>query len=433
MLKILCTGDIHIGRRPTRLPEYVKGRLVSTAAVWDEIVHYAVDHEVDALVLTGDIVDLDNRYFEAYGPLERGFKHLAEAGIETVAVSGNHDFDVLPRLADNLGDMGFHLIGRHGRWERFILYRGGSAVLQVDGWSFPREHVYQNPLSQYDLPPGGDLPCIGLLHADLDNPGSPYAPVKMEELRQIPLSIWLLGHIHKAKSWLDDAGAAICYPGSPQALDPGEMGAHGAWLVELSRSTGPKINFIPLARVRYEHLTVDLSDVEDRACFESKVTETLRASLEEAVIGAGPLWHLRYRLTLKGRTKLHGQLETLAAELPESLSLTLGQVDATVEKVTIHTRPIVNLEALARGSDPVGLLANFLLALDEDGGYGVYGDFMGEVQDKLGDLYRASAYRQLRSAQTNSQAPGAERVVEILKREGVKLLDQLLNQKVSRE
>src|SRR3954469_17173730 len=111
-VRVLATGDIHIGRCSTKTDE--PGW--PCAQAWDDLVRLAIDERVDLVALSGDIVDRENRYYEAIGPLERGLRALAKEGIPVFAVSGNHDHDVLPRVADALGgfDSGFRLLGRGG-------------------------------------------------------------------------------------------------------------------------------------------------------------------------------------------------------------------------------------------------------------------------------------------------------------------------------
>src|SRR5690606_34254660 len=138
-MKLLCTGDLHLGRRSSRLPSHLDGRTHSCAGCWDQVVALALEESVDVVALSGDLVDRDNRFYEAVGPLESGLRRLADAGIEIVAVAGNHDHDVLPRLVDALGPEAFRLLGRGGVWERATVRRGGR-VLHIDGWSFPEPY-----------------------------------------------------------------------------------------------------------------------------------------------------------------------------------------------------------------------------------------------------------------------------------------------------
>lgn len=52
--------------------------------MWETIVERAVTEKVDVVALSGDVVDHDNRFFEAAGSLERGILRLADKDIDTV-------------------------------------------------------------------------------------------------------------------------------------------------------------------------------------------------------------------------------------------------------------------------------------------------------------------------------------------------------------
>jgi hypothetical protein len=186
-VRVLATSDIHIGRCSTKTDD--PGRW-PCARAWEDFYRMAIDEKVDLVALSGDVVDLENRYYEALGPLERGLRALAAEGISVFAVSGNHDYDVLPRVANALGgpDSGFHLLGSGGRWEETDFARDGNVQLRIQGWSFPGRYVRGDPLADYQLsPPGDSVPTLGLQHADLDVAESVYAPVASVALRARPV------------------------------------------------------------------------------------------------------------------------------------------------------------------------------------------------------------------------------------------------------
>ena len=166
-VKILSTADLHIGRTPTRVPDAIRTQS-SCARMWSAVVELAIREEVDLVTLSGDVVDHANRFFEATGPLETGIAQLAAAGIDTYAVAGNHDYDVLPRIVDAVGTDRFHLLGRHGQWESVDFVRDGKPELRIWGWSFPDRHFETNPLAGWAGEVDDQLPSVGLLHADLD-------------------------------------------------------------------------------------------------------------------------------------------------------------------------------------------------------------------------------------------------------------------------
>ena len=83
--RILFVGDIHLGRRPGGLPGNLEQHGLSVAeltpaAAWRSTVDWAVAHDVDAVVLAGDVVESDNARFEAYGRLREGAERLLRGG-----------------------------------------------------------------------------------------------------------------------------------------------------------------------------------------------------------------------------------------------------------------------------------------------------------------------------------------------------------------
>jgi DNA repair exonuclease SbcCD nuclease subunit len=179
-VRILFVGDMHLGRLPSRVPPAAldKGgmnlRDIGPAGTWERIVDVAIEHEVDAVALAGDLVERDNAMFEAYGPLATGVRKLVEQDIVVAGVAGNHDTRVLPKLAAEID--GFHLLGTGGTWSMLPVSGDDGLSINLVGWSFPYHHHTASPLKT--APPQPDGITFGLLHADLLDAGSRYAPVK---------------------------------------------------------------------------------------------------------------------------------------------------------------------------------------------------------------------------------------------------------------
>jgi DNA repair exonuclease SbcCD nuclease subunit len=437
---VLCTGDLHVGRRPSRLADGVDARGWSCACVWNDIVDYAVRERVDLLLISGDWVDHDNRFYEAFGPLERGLRRLEQAGVDTLAVAGNHDYDVLPRLAtqlagDGAGNKHFRLLGRDGRWERHTVRRDGRPPVHVDGWSFPRESVLENPLRDYPRPAGaGDgCPVIALLHADLDQPQSRYAPVAISDLRgAAAVTLWLLGHIHAGKLHDSGAGPLVLYPGSPQAMDPGEPSQHGPWLLEID-GTARRVRpvHLPMSKVRYDRLTVDVTGVATDQDLEATLSRAIRQHAASLADCCGPLEYASLRLVLTGRSPLHRRLRACCEPIRADLQVHEGNFCVRVERIEVETRPAFDLEQLARNNDAPAVLARVLLGLEARGPGGVAdaGDgadaLLSEVAQRLADVYGAKAYRNI----ATDPPPDAAAARRVLARQAYLLLDELLAQR----
>lgn len=425
-MKLLCAGDLHIGRRSSKLPDSLDGPAHSCAAAWDAVVETALAERVDVVALSGDLVDQANRFFEAIGPLERGLRRLLAAGIDTFAVAGNHDHHVLPQLAETLASERFHLLGHDGRWERRTVERDGRPTLHVDGWSFPSEHVAENPLDTYDPPPAGGTPVLGLLHADLDQPGSQYGPVTLSDLQRQPVTLWLLGHIHAGAIYAREGAPPVIYPGSPQAMDPGETGVHGVVLAEIDRSGRVTTRRIPLSSVCYLALDVDMRDVETDDDARDRVYGALREAVERDEHRYERLACLSCRLTLTGRTPLHGRLRQILGAAEEDLNLTAPSgLEAVVERIDYQTRPALDLEQLAARNDPPGEVARVIQAIEAGEAREQYGELVDGTLRQLRSIHRSRFFQDLPA----DAEPDEADALGFLQAEAWSLLDALIAQK----
>ena len=420
-MRILCTGDLHIGRRPSRLPGNASAAH-SCAAIWAAIVDTAVARGVDLVAISGDLVDRSNRFFEASAPLADGLRRLAQSGIQTVLVAGNHDHDVLPRLVDAVGTPLVRLLGRGGRWERCTI-RGAEHAVHVDGWSFPQEHVTRCPLDDYRAAAPDGVPVLGLLHADLGQTTSHYAPVTLPALRQAGCAFWLLGHIHARALHDEHATAPVLYPGSPQPMDPGEAGGHGASVLTLRPGERPTVEHLSLATVRYDTVTLSLDGQTDSSIIETLALQALESHLD-AVLATGhaPAW-LSCRLRLIGRCALRGEVERQLAPLLEYAPVVRDGATLCVERVDVALTQPVDLEELARASDAPGLLARLILALDADALDARETAFLRDACGRVADVGQLKSYRGLTPVDDES---GDRIARDALRRHADALLGQLL-------
>ena len=423
-IRLLVSGDLHLGRFPARAP--VSDPDLSAEYVWELIVAYAVDQRVDALVLTGDVVDRENRFFESFGPLRRGLERLAAAGIPSFAVAGNHDFDVLPALHDSLKAKGFHLVGRGGSWETVPLLIGGQPSLFFTGWSFPSPAVNVSPLDDFEMP-ATELPVIGLVHGDLNQRTSRYAPLALADLRSEPVAAWLLGHIHKPGVEKHRNGI-ILYPGSPQPLGPKEEGAHGPWLIDVDPSGGVRAEQVPFATLRFGECEVDLEGVASRDEFRNRVIAAAEDHVRKLADEFDSLKHVIYTLRYVGRTSLHREIEGLDLQVRKEIPV--GRITASITGSSIEARPALDLENLARGNDPLGVLAKLILDLDAGRADGTSAKLVRRSHEEIDLLQRKAAYSPLRSAE-DFPGPDSEAIQQMLRDQALLLLDELHGQKVA--
>lgn len=360
-IKILAAADLHLGKRTSGLAIF--GDNCSTRATWVRMVDFAIDRGVDMMLLAGDVVDQNNRYFEASGALQEGFRRLGEAGIDVFVVTGNHDFDVLPQILRNHPFPRVRQLGADGRWEAVRYERSGEA-LQLVGWSYPRREVLVNPL--LGLAEGvvnGDYLSVGLLHADVDKLDSRYGPVALNDLQRSPVNVWILGHIHKPIVYSGDK--FIRYPGSPQALSAKETGSHGALLLTVDGGRIAGAENLVFSNCRFERLEIEVTDVDTEERFRGLMETAISADANPHLSELDGVVYLVYDVLLTGRNNLGREIAGWAEPLAASSELLLAcGARVRVRNVALAIRPPVgDLEGLARERSPAGVLAEAILAI----------------------------------------------------------------------
>ncbi len=410
--RLLAIGDIHLGRLSGRLPASLDPASLGPDAALRAAVQAALEHEVAAVLLAGDVADTSRDLFHALGALAEALAPLTAAGVPVHAVAGNHDHDVLPRLAAQLPNL--RILGAGGRWEQVTVEGAGDPV-RILGWSFPDRHHHTSPAR--DLPrlqPGP--PTVGLLHADLGAPASAYAPVTAGELRAAGEVRWLLGHVHQPSLRADDERPG--YLGSLQGLDPGETGARGPWLVTAAGGM-IQLEHLSLAPLRWEVRPLEVTAMaEPRLELQEQAFAVLATLAAELDAAGDPATAVGVRLRLTGRAAAPDALAAAAAELLDTgRTVTAGARQLFIDRVILDVEPVHDLAALARRDDPPGLLARTLLDVRDGGGEALLAD----AARTLLEVGRASNFQRLAAA-----PPDAEALRQRLLQNGYQLLSTLL-------
>jgi len=207
-----------------------------------------------------------------------------------------------------------------------------------------------------------------MVHGDLNVADSVYAPLPREHMLAKRVTGWLLGHIHAPMVDEPDGRPFILYPGSPQSLDPGETGVHGAVVIEFEHGRCLGVRRVPLSTVRFDRLDVDVSGVENLTDLTSRVRHEVETFADRAAReGDDRLKHLVLRLALHGQSPIAGELGSEAQRIREDFEMEAAGVRCSVDGVVLRVLPSIDLDALSRAGTPPGMLASVLLELRQDG------------------------------------------------------------------
>lgn len=287
-MRLLHAADLHldsplhsVGLRDAVLGERL--RHASRVAL-RRIVDAAIEHEVDALLLAGDIFDDGAPDMVARTALVGELARLAAAGIPTVLIRGNHDALLDHARHGPLGET-VHLLDA----DRPSVRIGGATF---HGLSFTKRHAAKSMLPHYPEPEPGRI-NVGLKHTSLGGAAGhdPYAPCAEADLLGHGYDYWALGHIHRRSEMRRDRALAVM-PGIPQGRHAREPGRGGATLVTID-GEGPRAEAIPVAALSFGALEIELAWDEDQVAR----LERIRAALA----GAARAEHdVALRITLSG-------------------------------------------------------------------------------------------------------------------------------------
>jgi exonuclease SbcD len=324
-MRLLHTSDWHVGKT-------LKGRsrLDEQEQVLREIVGIAREHEVDAVLVAGDLYDTAAPSAQAQQLVVRTLMGLARDGAEVIAIAGNHDhpaaIDAYRPLA---GAAGITLVGtvrtaaRGGVVEFTAKSTGERATLAVLPFLSQRyavraaELVANTPAENtgaYDqqlrdilgaLTAGFRADSVNLVMAHLTVlngvfGGGERAAQSIFEYA-VPATIFpieshyvALGHLHRRQRI--DAPCPVHYCGAPLAIDFGEQdNTSVVCLVEASPGTPAQVTDIPITtgrRLRTLRGTVaELAALAEQAgddYLRVWVREPARAGLREEVVALLP-------------------------------------------------------------------------------------------------------------------------------------------------
>ena len=432
---IIAIGDVHLGTSCSGVPGIVSSwgidpSELSPATALELAADLAVEEQVDAVLFAGDVVESTNARFEALPPLEKCIRRLLDAGIDVIAVAGNHDVEALPRLASLLE--GFTLLGAGGRWESRTIAKDKAPVAEIIGWSFGERYVRQSPVAQLLSEPleplSTSVPRIGLLHADLNASGGTYAPIRQVELDDTGFDAWLLGHIHKP-SIENLSGRADSRPsgylGSLIGLDPSETGPHGPWILRVREGGGLHLEHVPLAPLRWEQVSISVEglehveDVADRLMSEA-------ANHVRRIGQEGPMPRavgLIARLT--GPSPCHEDIgKRIAAGEWKDLGRVVDGTAVFFSKITAAMTPRLDLVEIARGDDPAALMARRLMALERDDD--LSRNLLEQARAALGDIARDERWSPIDEHRSATDPLSDEALRDVLIRSGMTALNAML-------
>ena len=266
-MKIIHSADQHLdSRMKTHLGDgRARERKNELLKTFMNMVSYAAEHGVEAILLCGDLFDTKTVAASERKAVEAAI--VDNPSITFFYLKGNHDNNSflasLEEAPSNLklfgeGWTGYHIGNR-------ITVTGAELFSENSG-------ILYNSLSLN----ASDINIV-MLHGQENNYGvkDKTEIVALGELRNKNIDYLALGHIHSYKRETLDARGVYCYSGCLEGRGFDECGDKGFVLLDINEDTGAVASeFIPFASRRLHEIHLDISDCMNtpdiKALFDSR-------------------------------------------------------------------------------------------------------------------------------------------------------------------
>ncbi len=298
--RFLHAADLHLGSPLLGLAQKdgdVAARFArASREAFEDLVTRALEEEIAFAVIAGDVFDGDWRDASIGLFFNRQLARLANRGVPTYFLRGNHDADSVVTRSLTWPDSVVEFSTRRPETHRLEALR-----VALHGRGFPRREVAENYAVDYPEPVPGWF-NIGVLHTACGRAGHEnYAPCTAAELAAKGYDYWALGHVHAFEIVSRDPW--IVYPGNLQGRSVRECGEKGAVFVDVADGRVDGVRRVATDRARWAEVVVDAEAHDDEASLMRAVEAAVRPHADGA---DGRM--LAVRVSFAGVTPLHARL-----------------------------------------------------------------------------------------------------------------------------
>ena len=265
MIRFIHCADIHLGSPFTGLQQknstIAFQAIEATKKAFLTLINTAIEYHVDFVLISGDIFDSSHQHIQEKIFLKEQFQRLAQAGIYTFLIHGNHDYG---GFTEDWNNDWVKVFKEEVSTE--ILKTSSGESVAISGFSYDTRWITESMAMHFPLRNSLVDYHLGMYHGQTrtaSDSSTAYAPFKVSDLEKLHYDYWALGHIHRAMD-LDSYGK-IAYSGTIQGRNFKEIGEKGFYLITLNKNLPMNRQFIscnPIEWVEIEFLVEKVYSIE---------------------------------------------------------------------------------------------------------------------------------------------------------------------------
>jgi DNA repair exonuclease SbcCD nuclease subunit len=298
MLRIGVFSDTHIGRNIPRVVGDARRHAFREA--FKQAINIFIDNRVDYVVHGGDLFEKRSMAPDDAGFVKDEFYRLVKNSrekwgkdVKIFIVRGNHDGApsscVLEYITHPLADY-LHIIGESVGGELQYYSDGKILVTGIGYHPFIRKRFKDliGSLSEIVKPSKNNQFKILLLHNYVEgvNVIPPYTPehsiINRDDLEKIQVNIVIVGHYHERGEVKERNNLRFIIPGAIEAVDLGEEGPSGVYILDVDGSERIQAKFVELTPSQHVALRrVGSEEAKPLQWFKDRVLEEISIFMNE--------------------------------------------------------------------------------------------------------------------------------------------------------
>ena len=320
-LRLVHASDLHL-ERPlyglAEVPDHLRELMIEAPhQAAEQVFETALAEDADAVLLAGDVLDVDRAGPPAIVLLLDQFARLADRKISVYWAGGAVDVpDSWPRSVSLPSNVHVFPVGRV---ESLDLTRGGEAIARIQGTSCPEGGTVDARGFHRDV---HGLFTIGVAYGTNDSAGHEGDRVHY----------MALGGRHLQQT-VDEHPGIAHYCGSPQGRGPKETGPHGCTVVTVDETARAKTKFVATDTIRWLEQSLEITASTRQEQLHDRMVERL-----EKLQAQHPGVDLFIRWNIRGTGPLVNRLRpnSLADELLTDLRRRFGERSPVAWSVSIQ-------------------------------------------------------------------------------------------------
>jgi hypothetical protein len=309
-LRLVHASDLHLELPIYGLadvPDHLRELLIDAPyQAAERVFETVLAEDADALVLAGDVLNVDRAGPPAIVLLLDQFARLADRGIAIYWAGGTADLpDLWPRSVALPPNVHVFPIGRV---ETLDLARSGETIARIQGTSAREDGEVEVRGFHRDV---HGLFTVGVAYGTNESGDSFESPGHEGDR----VHYMALGGRHGQQT-VDEQPGIAHYSGTPQGRSPTEIGPHGCTIVTVDETGSAKLRFVATDAVRWSHHTLEVTASTRSEQLHERMVERLE-KLQAQQPGVDHLvrWTIRGTGPLVNRLRPGGLADELLVDL----------------------------------------------------------------------------------------------------------------------